>query len=85
MSVIGLLRNGFLSIPKVIYFASLPIQPEIPEHLTPYESFLDYNMFVHDYCGLGQKRSLTLKHGIMHTLPKHSQRQHIIIPGTPSD
>ena len=41
MSVIGSLRNGFLSIPEVIHFVSLPIQPETPEHLTPYKSFLD--------------------------------------------
>ena len=27
MSVIGSLRNSFLNIPEVIYYAALPIQP----------------------------------------------------------
>ena len=86
MSVIGSLRNSFLNISEAIHYVSLPIQPKIPEHLTPYESFLElYYLFVHDDNGLGQKGSSTLKHGIMHTQPKHSKRQYILILGTPSD
>ena len=45
----------------------------IPEHLTPYESVLELYSVFRDDSELGQKWSSTLKHGITHTLPKHSK------------